>query len=87
MIHFFNSIDSAKLKLYDIIATEEERGRPYFVDNDFYKNKYPCSLNANYYCIKERDVTDFIKYTEENTNEEIKNNVLFFNDYKNIYNY
>ncbi len=38
MIHFFNDIEIAKLKLYDMISLEEERERPYYVDNDFFKN-------------------------------------------------
>jgi len=87
MIHFYDTIEGAKLKLYDMITTEEERCRPYFVDNDFFNNKYVCNFNVTYYCIKERDVTEFINYSEENSKEEINNNIVFFNDYKNIYNY
>ena len=31
-----NSIEKVKTTLYNIIQTEEERQRPYFVDNDFF---------------------------------------------------
>lgn len=62
MIHFFNNILSAKQKLYEMIEVEEERGRPYFVDNDFFINKYPCSDHLKYYCIKEREISEFSTY-------------------------
>lgn len=36
----YKSIEGAKAKLYDIINLEIERKRPFFVDNDFFENKY-----------------------------------------------
>ena len=35
----FKTLDSAKLKLYDMVSLEEERERPYYVDNDFFKKQ------------------------------------------------
>ena len=26
---------------------------------------YPCSVNLKYYCIQEREVSEFVKYSEE----------------------
>lgn len=87
MIHFYNTIDAAKLKLYDMISLEEERGRPYYVDNDFFENKYIHNFSGTYYCIKERDVTEFVKYSETDTKEKKQNNIIYFSNYKNLNNY
>ena len=40
MIHIFDNLDNAKIKLYDMISLDEERLNPYFVDNDFFENRY-----------------------------------------------
>lgn len=85
MIHIFNNITSAKLKLYEIISLDEERGRSYFVDNDFFNNKYPCSNNLKYYCIKVRDVSEYEVYSEEKHIAEEKNKIIYFQNYKNNY--
>ncbi len=79
MIHFFDNIDSAKLKLYEMIALEEERGRPYFVDNNFFVNKYHMAGKLKYYCIKEREVSEWKKYSEEE-NLNINNNRIIYID-------
>lgn len=82
MIHFFNNIINAKLKLFEMIQLEEERGRPYFVDNDFFENKYPCSVNLKYYCIKEREISEFKVYSEEKSNIKENNKIIFLTNYK-----
>lgn len=40
ILETFDNIDVAKISLYNIVSLEEERGRPYYVDNDFFDNKY-----------------------------------------------
>lgn len=85
LIHFFDNITDAKLKLYDMISLEEERGRPYFVDNDFFDNKYSCNLNLKYFCIKEREISEFKTYSEEKSNELEKNKILYFQNFKKNY--
>ena len=50
----YKDIISAKADLYDIVSLEEERGRPYFVDNDFFNNKYAFCNDLYYLCILER---------------------------------
>ena len=85
MIHFFDNILSAKQQLYEMIQLEEERGRHYFVDNDFFDNKYPNNLNLKYYCIKVRDVSEFSKYSEEEHLTKEKNKIVYFQNYKNNY--
>jgi len=64
MIHIYNNIDSAKTMLYQMIQLEEERRRPYFVDNDFYKNKYGLVSNVKYMRIKVREVSEWDTYSE-----------------------
>lgn len=81
MIHIFNNIDNAKSKLYEMVNIEVERCRPFFVDNDFFDNQYPLSLNLRYFCIKEREVTDWSNYTEKNINKKNSSNVIYFNNF------
>lgn len=85
MIHFFNDIIQTKLKLYEMIGLEEERGRPYYVDNDFFNNKFSNNLNLKYYCIKEREVSDFSIYSEEKSNSKEKNKILYLQNFKKSY--
>lgn len=75
MLQIFNDIDLAKIKLFDMISLEEQRNRPYFVDNDFYNNKYNISIKLKYFCIKEREVTEWEKYSEEKEIEQ--NNIIY----------
>lgn len=82
MIHIFNTIEAAQLKLLDMIQLEEERQRPYFVDNDFFNNKYNFLGKLTYYCIKEREVTEWKTYSKEESKEENKNKILYFSNYK-----
>lgn len=82
MIHIFTTIESAQTKLFEIIQLEEERQRPYFVDNDFFKNKYTLVGKLTYYCIKERDVTEWKTYTKEEAKEENNKKILYFSNYK-----
>lgn len=50
------------------------RQRPYFVDNDFFKNTHNAnSTRLRYFCIKEREVTEWEKYSEEK--EKMKKSV------------
>lgn len=80
MLQIFNDIDLAKIKLFDMISLEEQRNRPYFVDNDFYDNKYNISIKLKYFCIKEREVTEWEKYSEEKEIEQ--NNIIYFNNFR-----
>lgn len=75
----FNNLESAKLKLYEMIKLEEERLRPYFVDNDFYKNKYNIGLQGSkYFCIQEREITEWKKYTMNKNIKKYNDNVVIF---------
>ena len=86
MLNIFDDIDLAKIKLYDMISLESLRQRPYLVDNDFYKNAHNMeTCRLMYLCIKEREVTEWKKYSEkENIKEKIQNDkkIFFINEYR-----
>lgn len=69
----YSDLISAKLKLYDMISLEKERNRPFYVYNDFFENDYPSTVHGKFFCIKERTVSDWETYSEEDT----KNNIIF----------
>ena len=70
----YKTIASAKLKLYDIISLEIERKRPFFVDNDFFENKYTLVSELFYISILERDVKEWKRFSEL---DSTKNNLLY----------
>ena len=79
-----NSINDIKLALYNIVSLEEERRRPYFVDNDFFQNKHSLVSNSKYLCIRVRDVSEWNKYSEEEEKEiknNYSNNIRYFSNY------
>lgn len=86
MIHIFNNIESAKGKLFEMIILEEERGRPYFVDNDFFDNQFHIASKLKYYCIKEREVSEWTKFSETNLTREKNNKIIYFQNYKLLQN-
>lgn len=62
-----------------MIALEQERGRPYFVNNDFYENEYTQNVKGKYFCIRERMVSTWEKYYENKANTS--NKILYFKEY------
>lgn len=82
MIHIFDNIESAKGKLFEMILLEEERGRPYFVDNDFFNNQFHIASKLKYYCIKEREVSEWKKFSESNFIKNEQNKIIYFQNYK-----
>ena len=73
----YKTIESAKIKLYDIVNLEVERKRPFFVDNDFFENKYNLGSNLFYMCILEREVEDWHKYSNEKEKKCNKNKIIY----------
>lgn len=59
-----NNIQEAKLHLYNLVNLEEDRNRVYYVDNDFFDNKYQNLLNGKYFKILERTVGGWEHYKE-----------------------
>lgn len=79
----YSNIEEAKKVLYEMIQLEEERHRPYYVDNDFFVNKYNHINNLKYFCIKVRDVTEWSEYSEEKVIEESYKKIIYMANFKN----
>ena len=78
----YKSIEKAKVKLYDIVQTEIERQRPFYVDNDFFDNKYNLGRSLFYISILERDVEEWHKFSQNESTKHNKNKLLYLNNYK-----
>lgn len=76
IISSYTDIYATKEALYNMLSLYDIRKKLYFVDNDFFDNKYPEVIASDYYCIKERNVTDWIEYKENNFIS--KNKILNF---------
>lgn len=71
----YKTLEAAKAALYEIIQNEEKYNRVYYVDNDFYENKYQIGLQAQkYFCIQEREVSEWKKSYSQNINKHCTNN-------------
>lgn len=85
ILHQYDTIQEAKINLYNLISLEDERNRIYYVDNDFYENKYPAGILGKYYKIVERRISHWEKYSEVNINiadNKKLNNVIPFRKIK-----
>lgn len=80
----YKTLDSAKASLSDMISLEEERGRLYYVDNDFFNNKHSYVGRLKYFCIKERNVTEWEKYSKDKDDIENNNKIIYITNYKKV---
>ena len=84
-IDVYDNLTATKIRLDELVALEKMRNRPYYVHNDFYKNEFPAMVNCKIFCIKERIVSDWEIYSEENEKQENndiqKNNIILFQKY------
>ena len=80
-LYNYKSFNECYAHLIDMIILEEERGRPYFVDNNFFNNKYKNCTNLKYFKILVRDVSEWFDYDENNSKNE-KNNIIYFNKFQ-----
>lgn len=63
-------------QLLNIVNLEEERHRVYYVDNDFWNNKFPNNIQGSkYICLKEREVSEWKTYSKYGKK---KNNIIYF---------
>lgn len=62
-----------------MIELEKERNRIYYVDNDFYENEYPCSIRCKIFSIRERKVSKWCKYTENQVQRRNNKNMYHIN--------
>ncbi len=67
-IHLYDNIFEAKHDLYSMVELEKKRNRLYYVYNDFYDNEYPASMNCKIFCLKERIVSEWEKYSDVSKN-------------------
>jgi hypothetical protein len=81
ILHTYPDIFSAKRCIQRLVDLEEERNRMYFVDNDYFYNKYFHAGNLKYMCIQEREVTEWEKYSELNNIIKNKNNIVYLKNY------
>ncbi len=73
----YSTLEDAKNDLYNMISLEKERNRAYYVDNDFFDNEFPYSVqHCKYFCIQQREITEWNKYTKIKQN---RNNIIYFN--------
>ena len=84
MIHYFDNIFNAKAKLIEMVGVEESRQRPYFVDNDFFHNKYNLVGNLKYFCIKKRDISDWKNYSENISLEKENKKIIYIENFKKV---
>ena len=84
MLDKFKTIESAKSKLLEMVELEEERERSYFVDNDFFINKYCTTVKLKYFQIREREVTDWMVFSSEISNYHEKDNIIYFDFHKKL---
>lgn len=78
----YKSLLEARNHLTSIIELEEERQRPYYIDNDFFDNKYPNISNLKYVCLKVREVTEWSTYSEEEEIKKCYNKIVYINNFK-----
>lgn len=81
----YKTISAAKEKLYDIVDLEVKRHRPFYVDNDFFKNNYELGYNSFYISILEREVEQWHKFSQAESQESNNNKLVYINNYKQQY--
>lgn len=82
-LNSYSSLMEARKVIFELVQLEEERNRPYFVDNDFFNNKYNNFHNLKYICLKVREVTEWSTYSEEEVIREAYNKIVYINNFKN----
>lgn len=69
-------LQKPKIFLLECIELEKERGRPYFVENEFYKNEYVRGVRGKYFSIKVREISPWLTCNGEYEVKEIKKNKI-----------
>ena len=69
-----------KNALFLMVNYEEERRKPYYVDNDFFSNKYNLISNLKYFRIEEREVSEWEQYTQDIFKDK-NSKILFIKDF------
>lgn len=80
ILNTYDNLQIAKIRLYDMISLEKERNRPYYVYNDFYTNEYPSTIHGKFFCIKQREVSEWTVYSENEQNN-ISENIIYLKNF------
>lgn len=82
ILQTYPDIISAKKAVENLVNFEEERNRMYFVDNDYFFNKY-CNVSTSlkYICIRVREVTKWEKYYEKVSEKPKTDNIFYMDNY------
>lgn len=83
ILQTFKTFEAARIKLMEMINLEEERGRPYFVENNFFTNKYIANIPGKYFALKEREVSEWNLYDINKNTANSK--IIYFDEYINKY--
>lgn len=79
----YKTFEEAHKILLFLTEELEYKRKPFYVDNEFYENKYMLGLpNQRYFQIQFRDVSDWVSVDQENN--FVKNNVRKKNNQNNI---
>lgn len=79
LVGTYRSSRDAKIALDNMLKLYRVRRKIFFVDNDFYNNEFPNSIGGDYYCIKQRNVSEWTVYSECRMDTNYKNNIINFN--------
>jgi len=82
ILRTYPDIISAKRAVDRLVGYEEERNKMYFVDNDYFYNKYFHAGSLKYMCIQVREVTEWQKYTETKNIDNNKSNIIYLRNFK-----
>ena len=82
----YYTFEEAKQALLIMISDFDYRRKLYYIDNDFFNNKFPPMESGMYYQIQERNVEKWINVDEnskdaKNKTNDKKQNILNFCDY------
>ena len=78
----YKSLMEARKVVNEMVQLEEERHRPYYVDNDFFENKYSHISNLKYICLQVREVSEWSKYSEEKAIQNNLDKILYLSNFK-----
>lgn len=68
----YYNLFEAQNSLNIMIEGCKKRRKPYFVDNDFFINEFPYLIDTGmYYCIKEREVSEWEKVVTKTNNKVV----------------
>ena len=79
-LKYYDTLIEAKRVLYEMVQHEEERQKPYYVDNDFFSNNYNLAIKLKYFRLEEREVSEWSKYTEDRLKNK-NSNIIFIKDF------